>query len=192
MAEELKPRELPARPASLLVLGLGNLLCGDDGLGVAAVERLTASYEAPEGVRVVDGGTLGLSLLPYLEEAEAAILVDAIRDDLPPGSLVRLEGDEVAPAVAARLSVHQIGVADLLEGARWLGRFPATLVLLGLVPRTLDLSLERSEPVEEHLPELVESVVSEARRLGFEFRSRTVHAPSPATGLVGESRPLGL
>lgn len=181
-----------ARPASLLVLGLGNLLCGDDGLGVAAVERLTASYEVPEGARVVDGGTLGLSLLPELEDAEAAILVDAIRDDQPPGSLVRLEGDEVAPAVAARLSVHQIGVADLLEGARWLGRFPETLVLLGLVPGSLDLSLERSGPVEERLPDLVESVVSEARRLGFEFRPRAAHAPSPASRLVGESRPLGL
>ncbi len=192
MAEVPGKPEESARPASLLVLGLGNLLCGDDGLGVAAVERLAASYEAPEGARVVDGGTLGLSLLPELEDAEAAILVDAIRDDLPPGSLVRLEGDEVAPAVAARLSVHQIGVADLLEGARWLGRIPVTLVLLGLVPQSLDLSLERSEPVEEHLPQLVECVVSEARRLGFEFRPRALHAPSPASPLVGEPRPLGL
>jgi hydrogenase maturation protease len=192
MAEAPGKPEDSARPASLLVLGLGNLLCGDDGLGVAAVERLAASYEAPEGARVVDGGTLGLSLLPELEDAEAAILVDAIRDDQPPGSLVRLEGDEVAPAVAARLSVHQIGVADLLEGARWLGRIPATLVLLGLVPQSLDLSLERSGAVEERLPQLVESVVSEARRLGFEFRSRAAHAPSPASRLVGESRPLGL
>ena len=69
------------------------------------------------------------------------ILVDAIRDDAPPGTFVRLDGDEVAPAVAARLSLHQIGVADLLDGAHWRGRFPSTLVLLGLVPASVELGL---------------------------------------------------
>ncbi|HEX2798990.1 MAG TPA: hydrogenase maturation protease, partial [Thermoanaerobaculia bacterium] len=62
------------RPIRLLVLGLGNVLCGDDGLGSAAIGRLTARYEIPEGMSVLDGGTLGLSLLPYVEDAEKVIL----------------------------------------------------------------------------------------------------------------------
>jgi hydrogenase maturation protease len=128
---------------------------------------------------VLDGGTLGLSLLPELELARRAILVDAVRDDAPAGTLVRLEGDEVGPAVAARLSPHQVGVADLLDAARWLGRFPESVVLIGLVPESIELGLERSAAVEAGLPRLIESVVEEAGRLGFEFRARANHEPPP-------------
>lgn len=160
------------RPAPLLVLGLGNLLCGDDGLGAAAVARLDRDWEAPEQALVLDGGTLGLALLPYLEDADDVILVDAIRDDAPTGALVRLSGDEVAPAVLHRLSPHQVGVADLLDGARLHDRYPRRLVLLGLVPLNLGLGVERSIAVERRLPDLVEEVVAEARRMGHVFTRR--------------------
>jgi hydrogenase maturation protease len=160
--------------ASLLVLGLGNLICADDGLGVAAVHRLLDLYEVPDGVCIMDGGTQGLSLLPYVEDAERVILVDAIRDNAEAGSLVRLDGDQVAPAVAHRLSVHQIGVSDLLEGARWRERLPSTLVLLGLVPESVELRFGLSASVERRLPELVREVAAEAGRLGFPLRPRDV------------------
>jgi hydrogenase maturation protease len=161
------------RTVPLLVLGLGNVLCGDDGLGAVAVHLLQRRYRAPDGVLVLDGGTLGLSLLPTLEQAREAILVDAIRADGPPGSLVRLEGDDVAPAVAARLSVHQVGVLDLLEAARWRERYPSRLILLGLVPQSLELGVVRTPPVEAALGGLVERVVDEARALGYVFVPRT-------------------
>ena len=165
-------------PGRLLVLGLGNLLCGDDGLGAAAVARLERDYEAPDEALVLDGGTLGLSLLPYLEDTEDAILIDAIRDDAPTGALVRLAGDDVGPAVLHRLSPHQVGVADLLDGARLHDRYPRRLVLLGLVPLTLGLGVERSAQVEAKLPRLVDAVVAEARRMGHFFVPRTEHAKS--------------
>jgi len=157
---------------ALLVLGLGNLLCGDDGLGPAAVSLLTRMFEIPDGMCVLDGGTLGLSLLPYIEDARHVLLIDAVRTDQPAGSFVRLDGDDVACAVRDRLSVHQIGVADLLDGARWRGRYPARLTLLGLVPETLELGLERSAAVDAGLPVLIEQIVSEARALGHELRPK--------------------
>jgi hydrogenase maturation protease len=157
----------------LLVLGLGNVLCGDDGLGVVAVHLLQRRYLPPDEVEVLDGGTLGLSLLPRLEQASEAILVDAIRAEGPPGSFVRLEGDDVAPAMAARLSVHQVGVVDLLDAARWRGCYPSRLILLGLVPGSLELGVRRTASVEAALPELVERIVAEARRLGHVFLPRT-------------------
>jgi hydrogenase maturation protease len=175
----------------LLILGLGNLICADDGLGVTAVHRLWDLYEPPPGVWILDGGTQGLSLLPYVEDAERVILVDAIRDDAVPGSFVRLDGDEVAPAVAERLSVHQIGVADLLDGARWRDRFPKRLVLLGLVPESVELRLGLSAAVERRLPELLDQVVEEARQLGFVLQPRRVHETN-SDFLVGSSRALGL
>jgi len=159
----------------LLVLGLGNIICGDDGLGVAAVAQLNALYEPPAGVTVIDGGTLGLSLLPWVEDAARVLLIDAVRADAPAGTFVRLEGDEVGPAVALRLSPHQVGVADLLESARWRGRYPAEVILLGLVPQTIELSVDLSAPVVENLERLVTEITREAARLGFRFRRREEH-----------------
>jgi hydrogenase maturation protease len=156
----------------LLVLGLGNVLLEDDGVGSAAVSRLLDRFSAPSGVRVLDGGTLGLSLLPYLEAAEAVILVDAVRADAVPGTFVRLLGDDVRLAVATRLSPHQVGVADLLDGARWLGRYPRRVVLLGLVPASIDLAVGLSPRVRASLLELVDRIVDEAGALGFVFEPR--------------------
>lgn len=156
-----------SRPVGLLILGLGNVLCGDDGLGVAAVRRLQELYDVPDGVSLLDGGTLGLGLLPYIEDSERVLLVDAIRDDGPAGSFVRLSGEDVGPAVAHRLSVHQVGVTDLLDAARWRDRLPVELILLGLVPQSLELSIDLSPPLKARLDDLVERVAEEARRLGF-------------------------
>jgi hydrogenase maturation protease len=163
----------------LLVLGLGNVLLRDDGLGVTAVTALIDRYDRPEGVRILDGGTLGLSLLPAVEQADRLILVDAIQGDSAPGDFVRLTGDDVGPAVSSRLSPHQVGVADLLDGARWLDRYPSPVVLLGLVPESTDLGIGLSRAVQQQLPALVDRVVAEARALGFQFRPRPA---APAGG----------
>ncbi len=180
------------RRLPLLILGLGNVLCGDDGLGAAAVWRIQAGYDIPEGVEVLDGGTLGLSLLPWLEDAEKVILVDAIQADTPPGSPVRLAGEDVGPAVAVRLSPHQVGVSDLLDAARWRGRLPDELILLGLVPESLDVSIELSPGVRAGLPGLVARVVEEARRLGFDLVPRRDHAASLPDRPFDRPLPLGL
>lgn len=174
----------------LLILGLGNVLCGDDGLGVAAVEEFTRTYHVPPGVRALDGGTLGLTLLTWVAEAEAVILVDAIRDDQPPGTLLRLAGDDVAPAVRDRLSVHQIGVADLLDGLRLVERLPPRLRLVGLVPATLELDFALSAVVRRRLPGLVRSIAREAAALGFPMVRRD--APLDSSRAAGRGLVLGL
>jgi hydrogenase maturation protease len=156
----------------LLVLGLGNPLCGDDGAGVAAVARLAARRSAPRGAQVLDGGTLGLALLPHLQSARRAILVDAVRTGDPPGTIVRLEGDDVARAAAHKLSPHQVGVADLLDGALLSGRRPDPIVLVGIVPAQLELGTMRSRAVERGIDALVEAVAAEAERMGFAMPRR--------------------
>ncbi|MCP4205083.1 MAG: hydrogenase maturation protease [bacterium] len=154
---------------SLLVLGLGNLLCADDGLGVHAVHSILERYEIPDTTRVLDGGTLGLSLLSCFDGADDVILIDAIAADGPAGTLVRLEGDEVAPAVRNRLSCHQIGVADLLDALELLESYPERVILCGIVPESLELDTNLSPRVAANLPHLIDGVVAEAARLGFEF-----------------------
>ena len=157
---------------NLLILGLGNVLCSDDGLGVAAAAELNRRYLLPANVALMDGGTLGLSLLHYASEPDILIMVDAVRADGPPGTLVRLSGDAVAPAIESRLSVHQIGVADLLDGMRWTDSAPSQIILLGLVPETIELGLGRSPAVTAALPALVEAVVVEVAECGFNLVPR--------------------
>jgi len=176
----------------LLVLGLGNVLLGDDGVGAAAVARLEDDYEAPAGARVLDGGTLGLSLLPFVEDAEIVILVDAVRTGAAPGAFVRLEGDAVRSAAAARLSPHQLGVADVLDGARLHARYPSQVVLLGLEPKSIVLSFGLSEPVARGLPGLVAEVAAEAARHGFVFEPKRNRESSSACRGADVARLVGL
>jgi hydrogenase maturation protease len=174
--------------SDLLVLGLGNVLLGDDGAGPAAIARLRDAYQPPPGTLLLDGGTLGLSLLPYLEDARRVILVDAVAADAPAGTLVRLEGRDVGPAVATRLSPHQVGVADLLEGARWHEREPQQLILLGVVPSSIELGVGLSAPVRRSLPRLVDLVRAEAAALGVAFgvsNGPAAAAPLDVARLIG-------
>lgn len=144
----------------LLVLGLGNPLQRDDGLGPAAVTLLGRRWRAPEGVRVLDGGALGPKILPWVAQARAAILVDAVYIDQPAGTVARLTGPgEVLHAEAERLGLQHAG--DL--------RMPARLSLLGIVPQELGPGLRRSRCVEQALPALVDLIVAEASALGFQF-----------------------
>ena len=180
-----------AKATELLVLGLGNVLLGDDGLGAAAVSRLERQYHIPMGVRVEDGGTLGLALLGLLAESDNVILVDAVRAEGPPGTLVRLDGEDVAAAIRERLSPHQVGVADLLDAAQLSGCYPATVTLLGLVPEIMDLSVIRSRAVENSLDELVKAIVCEVQGLGYELVPETDTA-YPDRGIYGTARYFGM
>ena len=173
---------LDARPDDripLLLLGLGNVLCQDDGAGVAALYRLRRAYALPPGVLPVDGGTLGLDLLPLVERAARVLLIDAIGADEPPGTLVRLAGSAVAPAVRERLSPHQVGVADLLGGAALLDRYPGEVVIVGVVPASIGFGLGCTPAVEASLDALVEAAAAELAAMGF--------APTP----IGEAGDVG-
>ena len=146
---------------SILVLGLGNALMNDDALGVLAVQRLEQEYRFPDGVKVVDGGTLGLDLLPFVEDADRLLIIDALEMKAEPGSVFRLEGDEVPRAFASKLSVHQMGLQDLLAVADLQGYAPRELVFWGVQPQSIEMRMELSPPVAAAMDELIQSVVAE-------------------------------
>ena len=166
-------REPAEKPIRLLVLGLGNVLLGDDGLGAAAVARVERDYRIPPGVQLEDGGTLGLSLLGLLAESEHVILVDAVRTGKRPGTMVRIDGEEVMDAVRERLSPHQVGVADVLDVVRLLDYYPSSVTLLGLEPDRIELSVVRSSAVEAGLDTLVDAVIHEIRNRGHAMLRKT-------------------
>jgi hydrogenase maturation protease len=151
--------------ADTLVLGLGNILLGDEGVGVRVVERLLARYDLPKGVRAMDGGTLGLDLLPYLQDAGRLLVVDAVQAHQPPGTLIRLRGQEIPIFLdAARVSPHQDGLHDLLAAAMLKGYLPEDVVLWGVQAESLGVGLDLSPSVAARVDELVEKVIEELAR----------------------------
>lgn len=153
---------------TILVLGLGNTIMTDDGFGVRAVEALSSRYRFQEGVRLLDGGTLGLDLLPYLEGVERLLIVDALEMREAPGTVFRLEGKDVPRAFASKLSVHQMGVQDLLAVSELMGHLPRELVVWGVQPESIEMGTELTATVAAALEPVIGGVVGELRKWGVE------------------------
>lgn len=162
-----------------LVLGLGNVLLRDEGLGVWVAESLARRFAFPPDVTVLEGGTLGLDLLPRLDGVERLLVIDAVKLGRPPGEIVRLEGDEVPAALAVKISPHQVGVQDLLAGARLLGSEPSQVVLWGIEPERLDPGTGFSASVKDALPRMETAVLDELHRWGVAATRLEDAAPPP-------------
>jgi hydrogenase maturation protease len=131
----------PADPSAIdtLILGIGNLLWADEGFGVRAVEALNAGYRFPDSVRIMDGGTQGLFLLPYVQAARRLLIFDAIDFGLPAGALRLIRDQEVPRYMGAKkVSMHQTGFQEVLASAALLDELPERLALIGVQPETLD------------------------------------------------------
>jgi len=152
----------------ILVLGLGNILLQDEGLGVRAVERMAARYRLPPDVQVVDGGVMGLDLLPYLEGVSHLLITDAVQTGQPAGSLVRLEGEAIPAALQVKMSMHQVGLQELMALAGFQGTLPERVVLWGLEPASLEWGLELSAPIAAQIDALVDAAMGELRAWGVE------------------------
>ncbi len=139
-----------SRPA--LVLGCGNVLAGDDGAGPQTARLLAEGQVLPEGTDVVDGGTLGLDLLPLLDGQDLLVLVDAVDDGRPPGAVTVWRGEAVARTFATPLSIHEVAVADLLGAAMLAGRLPGQVWLVGIQPQTVEPGVGLSEEVAAAVP----------------------------------------
>jgi hydrogenase maturation protease len=149
--------------AKTVVLGLGNILHSDDGVGPRAVVRLKEDGRMLKDVSLIEGGTLGLELLGYLWDTSYLLLLDAVDAGQPAGTLIRMSGEELHK-VPGNGSVHQLGVADLLAGLRMLARRPPEVVLLGVQPATTDWGTTLSPAVEAALSPLVEAAFEELYR----------------------------
>lgn len=125
--------------ASVLIMGIGNVLWADEGFGVRCVEHLADNWTLPDGITLLDGGTQGLYLLPFLEEADTLVVFDAIDYGLQPGTLKVIEGDEVPRFMGAKkMSLHQTGFQDVIATAQLMGYCPETLLLIGCQPEELE------------------------------------------------------
>jgi len=154
----------------VLVLGMGNILLEDEGLGIRALERLEQRYEIPPQVELLDGGTTGMGLLDDISGRQHVLVLDAVQTGEPPGTLVKLAGDEVPVYFGMRISPHQLGLSDVLATLELSGEQPAGVTVLGLVPLSLEMCLRLSDLVKGRLDSLVEAAVNELGSLGHPLR----------------------
>jgi hydrogenase maturation protease len=145
----------PTRIDRKVVLGLGNLLLSDEGLGLHAMRLLRDQIESSMCVEFVDGGVLGLDLLPLVETTSHLLVIDALDAGLPPGSLVELIDDQIPRFAGIKLSQHQLGFQEVLGVAQFRGWLPEHLHLVGVQPASIQLGLELSAPVKQVLPQAV-------------------------------------
>lgn len=161
---------MPARDctaATTLVLGVGNLVMSDDGIGVLVVQKLQREYRLPPEVTVMDGGTLGLDILPRLENIERLIVVDALETGKVPGSCIRLTGDDIPLALETKLSPHQMGLKDLLTVSTLMGHAPREMVLIGVQPGSIQMGTELTPAVEARLETMLEDVLETLKAWGI-------------------------
>jgi hydrogenase maturation protease len=164
-------------PIRTLILGVGNLLLSDEGVGLRVVERLVRMYELPQEVQALDGGTLGLDLLYYLESEDGRpvdnlLIIDAVEMKKEPGTLLRMEGDEVPSFLSIKISPHQVGIPDMLFAAKLKDLYPRNIVLWGVQPGVLDTGLDLSPPVAAQVDVLVENAVRELAQWGVHLLPR--------------------
>jgi len=155
----------------VLVVGLGNPIMADDGLGLAALARLRQEWRLPESVRLVDGGTWGMNLLPLIEAEERVVFLDAIDMGLPPGALVRLARRDLPRFLGHKLSPHQVDLREVLALAELRGRLPSHLVAIGLQPGRVEMAVGLSPEVESGLDELLMAAVERLESWGYTCRA---------------------
>ena len=160
------------------VLGLGNVLMGDDGFGPFVIEALQAKYEFPANVSVTDVGTPGLDLTPFLIGADAVIVVDSVRAEGEPGELRLYRRDEILRhAPQARLGPHDPGFKQTLLALDFAGCGPHLVTLVGAIPKTTAPVARLSPDLRLAVPAAVDAVIGELERLGVAVTERATPAP---------------
>jgi hydrogenase maturation protease len=142
----------------IVAVGIGNIVHADDGAGVHALQMLRDSARVPAGVSLIEGGTLGLELVSYLQNAKRILLLDAVDANAEPGSLLRLTREDLL-SIKGGWSVHQLGVADLLAALSLVSHGYQDVLLLGVQPQSTDWGTELSPKVKRALPALVETAL---------------------------------
>ena len=145
---------------NILILGLGNILLGDEGVGVRVIEQLL-THPLPDEIEVIDGGTAGYELINFFEGKEKIIIVDAVKTDDTPGSVYKMDLSLVQEDETVQLSLHQIGLKNVFKMASLMGLNPE-VTLVGIVPKNYqDYHIGLSDEIEKAIPLAIETVLKE-------------------------------
>ncbi len=147
-------------PGTIAVLGLGNLVHSDDGVGVHAIHELQRDARVPPGTVLLDGGTQGLALIPHISGFPRLLVIDAVDVGEKPGTVVRFDG-KALDGLPGKASVHQLGFADLMVAMKLLGESLPEVVVMGVQPLSTEWSAELTPPISDALPALLDAVIGQ-------------------------------
>jgi hydrogenase maturation protease len=156
---------MPQPHQPVLILGIGNILLQDEGVGVRAVQRLRGC-ELPVHVDIVDGGTGGADLVDVIADRRKVIVIDAMDAAVPPGTISRFAGEDLLPDPGTTVSLHQLGLVESLVMAKQLGCGPGEVVVFGIQPARIQPGLELSQPVADAMAAVVKAVIAECQTDG--------------------------
>lgn len=150
------------RSKKILIMGVGNLLLGDEGFGIHFVKELE-KLELPQSVDVLDGGVLGPNLLGYIEDLEKLIVVDVVNANAKPGTIFKIKPEQIKEASQKYiLSFHQIGILEVVEMAKILGKKLNTIIF-AIQPKTIEMGMQLSKELKEKIPEMIKLVLNEIK-----------------------------
>ncbi len=144
----------------ILILGIGNILLRDEGVGVRVIEQMQKMH-LPDNVELIDGGTAGADLLDVLAERQKVIVIDAIQADCEPGTVLRFTADELVQPEGVGMSLHELGLGEALTMTRQLGCAPENVVVFGIKAKDIVSGLELSEEIAASVPKVIELVLAE-------------------------------
>jgi hydrogenase maturation protease len=155
------------------ILGVGNLIVGDEGFGVHVVHYLEKHFEFPDNVVIKDGGTAGIYMSPFLEECDPVLVIDVVDIDAEPGSMHYYSNEDVkAGKISTRMSPHQLGLLEIMEICKLREAAPETVEFYCVVPKTLETSTELSDVVAPRVEEISAIVLKRLAELGVEVSRR--------------------
>ncbi len=165
MPEAVTRQGEEATRAPILVLGVGNILLGDEGVGVRVAQAMQ-QMKLPDNVEVLDGGTASMALLDSLSDREKVIVIDAVEGRQEPGTIYRFTPADIIVQKGIVTSLHQLGILDALTQVEFLGRAPGNVVLYGIEPEDTRLRLELTPEVRAAMPRVIELVIGELQNCG--------------------------
>lgn len=154
----------------ITILGIGNTLYTDEGLGVHALSPLEEIYGMDEQVELVDGSTDGMSLLGPVEDTDYLIVIDAINAGKDGGSIIELHGNDIPAYYGVKMSIHQLGFQEVLLASKLREKYPKHIVMIGMQPTSLELGIGLSETNAAKLPELVKLVQQQVNNWKHEIK----------------------
>ena len=157
-------------PADVTVLGIGNLLMGDEGVGIHLIQTLKESYTFSPSINLIDGGTTGLDLIPYFEYCEKMIIVDAVDFQEEPGYIGTLYNEEIHYKFNTKLSLHHAGLADVLSVIKLTDIPSPDMMLIGVQPLHVKMGINLSDKIADKMEQLLNTVIEKLEEWGIECK----------------------
>jgi hydrogenase maturation protease len=155
------------------IIGIGNLLCGDEGFGIHTINYFEENYIFPENVVLKDAGTAGIYMSPFLEECDPVIVIDVVDIDAEPGSIHYYDVNDIKLGnIQTKMSPHQLGLLEILEICKLRDAAPDNVEFYTVVPADLDTNLELSAVVAPRVKEIADLILKRLEEMGVEVQKR--------------------